>query len=98
MAIEECISNTDPRRELAGAQAQAFALLEVFRRCDADSDLEVLAEGVLCRLLASVDALESWLRHQHQVSLVPGIDHAGGGPACGEVPAESMHGKEVANA
>ena len=92
MAIEECISNADPRRELAGAQAQAFALLEVFRRCNADSDLEVLAEGVIVRLLGSVDSLETWLRHQHYVSLVPGIDVAR------EVPATSAQVEEVIHA
>jgi len=72
MAIEECISIADPRQELAGAQAQAFALLEVFKRCNADSDLEVLAEGVLGRLLKSVDDLEFWLARERGVSLVPG--------------------------
>lgn len=98
MAIEECISNADPRRELAGAQAQAFALLEVFKRCNADSDLELLAEGVMGRLLGAVESLETWLRHQHRVSLIPGIDVAGGAPAGGEVPATSMQGEESVHA
>ena len=96
MAIGECISIADPRREFAGSQAQGYALLEVYRRCYADSDLEVLAEGVIGRLLRAMEALEEWLRAEHQVSLVPGVGEAGGAPLRGEAPAEQS--QEVAHA
>lgn len=86
MAIGECIADVDPRRELAAAQAQAQALLAVIERCNADGELEVLAEGALERLLTAVDAVEHWLARECQVSLVPGV------------PPVRQHQEEVAHA